>query len=249
VAGLSISGMPIFNGFISKTMTIAGAFEDHQTLIGIGLEVAAVGTFLSVGIKLPYFAFWGGKRENPIKPRPIPVNMYLAMGIAALLCTAQGLYPQMLYALLPFQEAVHEYHPWTAWHVLQTSLLLGFTGLVFYLMRKTMKPHVQRNVDFELLYILAGRAFLFLVSRPVAWADSIWTTVYRVVGLRVLLFFGWLTSAFDWRAIDGVVDGVAYTTRNVGGRTAKTQTGKLGDYLAMAIAFALVVLAFIWAVS
>ncbi|MGE4506167.1 MAG: Na(+)/H(+) antiporter subunit D, partial [Desulfovibrionaceae bacterium] len=51
VAALSISGMPLFNGFISKTMTITGAAEAHRTWLAMGMEIAAVGTFISVGIK------------------------------------------------------------------------------------------------------------------------------------------------------------------------------------------------------
>jgi multicomponent Na+:H+ antiporter subunit D len=69
VGAVSISGMPFFNGFISKNMTIHGAVEAHRLILGIFLEVAAVGTFLSVGIKLPYFAFWA-KPENKMELKP-----------------------------------------------------------------------------------------------------------------------------------------------------------------------------------
>ncbi|EPR35348.1 NADH/Ubiquinone/plastoquinone (complex I) [Alkalidesulfovibrio alkalitolerans DSM 16529] len=244
VAGLSISGMPVFNGFVSKTMTIAGAFEDHQVMIGLLMEIAAVGTFLSVGIKLPYFAFFGGKPDDMTREiKPLPVNMYLAMFAGAILCTAQGLYPDMLYRFLPYPEIASEFHPWGVWQVLQALLLLGFTGLAFYLMRGLMKPHDQRNIDFELLYRLIGRAVLALVCRPLAWLDSVWTEVYRAVGLRYLLYKGRITSLFDVKAIDGVVDGTAFTTRAVGDRTAATQTGRLGDYLGLAAAIAFAALA------
>ena len=63
VAAVSISGFPLFSGFVSKTMTITGAAEAHHTWLALGMEVAAVGTFLSVGIKLPYFAWFG--RPDP----------------------------------------------------------------------------------------------------------------------------------------------------------------------------------------
>ncbi|SMP82971.1 multisubunit sodium/proton antiporter, MrpD subunit, partial [Desulfonatronum zhilinae] len=152
VAGLSISGMPIFNGFVSKTMTIAGAFNDHQVLLGMLMEVAAVGTFLSVGLKLPYFAFWGGKPTYDKPLKPIPVNMYIAMGAAAFLCIAQGLYPDLLYRFLPYPGA-YDFQPWSSWKVLMTLMLLGFTGLGFMVMRGVLKPHAQRNLDFETLYI------------------------------------------------------------------------------------------------
>ncbi len=45
VGAVSISGVPFFNGFISKNMTIHGAVEAHREWIGFMLEVAAVGTF------------------------------------------------------------------------------------------------------------------------------------------------------------------------------------------------------------
>ncbi len=244
VAGLSISGWPVFNGFISKTITIAGAFEDHRTLLGIGMELAAVGTFLSVGIKLPYFAFWSKAPDTTRVLKPIPWNMHLAMILGASLCTLQGLFPQALYWLLPYQPV--EYTPWTAWHVLQSFMLLSFAGFAFYLMRKTMKPHEQRNIDFDYLYRLVGRGFLFLVSKPVAWLDSIWTEVYARVGLKGLMGGAAASRVFDVSGIDTVVDGSAYTTRGIGRGAAKTQTGRLNDYLAGAVALAAAVLALVW---
>ena len=38
VGAVSISGMPLFNGFVSKTMTIAGAAEAHHTWLALGME-------------------------------------------------------------------------------------------------------------------------------------------------------------------------------------------------------------------
>lgn len=236
VGAVSISGMPFFNGFISKTMTITGAAESHHTLLAVGLEIAAVGTFLSVGIKLPYFAFWNKPAKTDVKLNPIPKNMYIAMGIAAALCFLQGVYPQMLYRLLPFPV---EYTPYTPWHLLQASMLLSFTGLGFWFMRKVIVPHHGRNLDFDKLYRLIGNAGLYLVCRPIAWADSIWTTVYRVIGLRALMDMAAGSSWFDRKGIDTVVDGTAYTVRNIGRSGAKIQTGRLQDYLALAVFFAL----------
>lgn len=250
VAGLSISGWPVFNGFVSKTMTIAGAFADHRVLLGLGMEVAAVGTFLSVGLKLPYFAFWGGKpNDMQRKLTPIPWNMYVAMFIGAGLCIAQGVYPQMLYTLLPYPEAAAEFHPWTPWHVTQALLLLSFAGLAFYLQRETMKPHRQLNLDFEFFYRWAGKLFLWVVSYPLAWLDSIWTEVYRWVGLRGLLWSALGTDVFDRRAIDGVVDGAAYNTREAGRGTALAQTGRLNDYFAGAVVVGLIVFVVVWLVG
>ncbi|WP_028573365.1 Na(+)/H(+) antiporter subunit D [Desulfonatronum lacustre] len=245
VAGLSISGMPIFNGFVSKTMTIAGAFNDHQVLLGMLMEVAAVGTFLSVGLKLPYFAFWGGKPTYDKPLKPIPVNMYIAMGAAAFLCIAQGLYPDLLYRFLPYPGA-YDFQPWSSWKVLMTLMLLGFTGLGFMVMRGVLKPHAQRNLDFETLYIYLGRAFLALVSWPLAKIDAIWSEVYERVGLVGLLFLGKITSWFDKMGIDFVLDNSAIGAREAGGILTTAQTGRLQDYLALAIALAAGIGLLVW---
>ena len=249
VGAVSISGMPFFNGFISKTMTIAGAAQSHHTLLALGLEVAAVGTFLSVGIKLPYFAFWSKPPNKTRKLKPIPVNMYIGMGIAAALCFAQGVYPKMLYTLLPNPEEAFKYHPYTAWNLLQASMLLAFTGLGFFFIRKIIKPHKGRDMDFDGLYKLVGRGVMFLICTPLAWVDSIWTSVYRTVGLRQLLNVADLSKWFDVKGIDTVVDGTAYTVGGTGKGLAKVQTGRIQDYLTWATVLGLAIFALVWFLS
>ncbi len=245
VAALSISGMPLFNGFISKTMTITGAAEAHRTWLAIGMEIAAVGTFLSVGIKLPYFAFWAKPANNTMELKPIPANMYWGMAMGAVLCIAQGLYPDMLYRYLPY-EMEHAYHPWGVWHVLQSLLLLGFSGLAFYITRDIITPHAKTNLDVDFFYRLIGRGVYALVCKPLAWIDDRWTEAYRVAGLGGLITLARGTVWFDTKGIDTVVDGSAYTVQNVGILGAKAQTGRLQDYLALAAALALGVFAAVW---
>ena len=247
VAALSISGMPIFNGFISKTMTIAGAAEAHRTWIALGLEIAAMGTFISVGLKLPYFAFWGGKPLDMKRElKPIPPNMYAGMAVLAVLCIAQGLFPDMLYRYLPYAmtESNHNiYHPWTVWSVLQSSMLLGFSGLAFYVMRNVITPHKYLNLDFDWFYRLVGRGVLEFVCRPAAFIDNIWTNVYNTVGIRFLKLFAAFTVFFDRRVIDGMVDGSAYGVRGIGRLGAMIQNGRLQQYLGLMVIFFIVILA------
>jgi multicomponent Na+:H+ antiporter subunit D len=247
VAALSISGMPLFNGFVSKTMTIAGAAEAHWTLVALGLELAAVGTFISVGLKLPYFAFWGGKAPDPNRElKPIPANMYVGMAFLAILCLAQGLYPQMLYQYLPYQEEASHYAPWAPWNVIQALMLLGFSGLAFYFMRKVITPHKALNLDFDWFYRLFGKGVLLLVSLPVAVIDNIWTLAWDKVGLRFLKFLGRFSSWFDRAAIDGIVDGSAYGVKGLGHLTALLQNGRLQHYLGLMVVVGLIIFAYFW---
>ncbi|MDD3312482.1 Na(+)/H(+) antiporter subunit D [Pseudodesulfovibrio sp.] len=245
VAALSISGMPLFNGFISKTMTIAGAAEAHRTILALGMEIAAVGTFISVGIKLPYFAFWGGKSEYKGEVKPLPMNMYIGMALCGMLCIAQGVYPHMLYQFLPF-HAEEAFHPWTIDKVLNSGLLLGFSGLAFYLTREVIKPHAFLNLDFDWFYRLIGSVTMRAVCWPISKVDDVWTEVYRTGGLRALIAMGDGTSVFDKKGIDTVVDGSAYTVRYLGRVGAKAQTAQLQDYLAFAAVLGLGIYALVW---
>jgi multicomponent Na+:H+ antiporter subunit D len=58
VGAFAISAVPLFSGFVSKTMVIAGAEKSHLTLIFLMLTFASAGTFLHTGLKLPYFTFF-----------------------------------------------------------------------------------------------------------------------------------------------------------------------------------------------
>lgn len=242
VAAVSISGFPLFSGFVSKTMTITGAAEAHHTWLALGMEIAAVGTFLSVGIKLPYFA-WFSKPDCGILLKPVPINMYAAMAIGGILCFVIGVYPNFLYALLPNPV---EYVPYTAWHVLQTLLLLGFTGLGFYLLRHKLVPEAKINLDFDYVYRLVGRMVLAFARGVVERIDLWWSEFYARAGLAGFLKIASGSSWFDKQVIDGVVDGTAMGVRHVGQGSTGVQTGRLQDYLAGAIIIGLSVFGMVW---
>ena len=154
VGALSISGAPLFNGFISKSLVVAGAAEDGRGLIVWLLSLASVGTFLSVGLKLPYFAWFGTRREG--HAHEAPLHMLLAMGITAALCVLLGVAPGWLYARLPFPPV--DYHPYTSYHVFETLLLMTFTAIAFWQLRSRLTPHASITLDTDWLY-----------RRPAVW--------------------------------------------------------------------------------
>ncbi|KAF5032372.1 hypothetical protein DSECCO2_617960 [anaerobic digester metagenome] len=89
-----------------------------------------------------------------------------------------------------------------------------------------------------------------LVSFPAAAIDNVWTDVYEKIGLKALIEAGLGTSVFDGKVIDGVLDGSARSVREVGGAgVARTQTGRLQDYLAAAVTIGLVIFAIVWFVG
>ena len=207
--------------------------------------MAAVGTFLSVGIKLPYFAFFGGPdKQQPLKP--IPINMYIAMAISSALCLYIGVQPHFLYNLLPYAV---EYDPYTKWHVLQSMLLLCFTGLGFYIMRRKLTPEAKINLDFDYLYRAVGNLGLIIAKWPIEIIDNFWSEFYARVGLAGMLLTAKISAWFDKSGIDTVVDGTALTVRRIGRTASLVQTGKLQDYLSFAVIIGMVVFAVVWFVT
>ena len=155
VGGFSISGLPLFNGFISKSMTISAAGYAHNEAAMLMLLLASVGTFLSVGLKLPYYTWFGGKSDNDIEVKPLPKNMYIGMGIAAFSCIFYGLYPQALYMFLPFEV---DYTPFTVYHFVEITQISLMTFAGFWMLRKKMAGELIIALDVDWFYRKAAPA-------------------------------------------------------------------------------------------
>jgi multicomponent Na+:H+ antiporter subunit D len=237
IGGISISGFPLTSGFISKSMIIAAAGESHRTGLLLMMTLAAVGTFLSVGIKLPYFIWFG--KDSGVRAKDAPWNMNLAMAIAAFLCFFIGIYPEYLYKMLPFPV---DYHPYTAYHLSETMQILGFTGLGFFLMVKKLKPEPKINLDLDWFYRKGARVFMVFASRPVVSSDNWVNDVYRRIGLRLTMALAKAISWFDWEGIDWTIDGSARGVVEVGNRVRSLMTGKIQHYIGGAIALTFIIL-------
>lgn len=156
VGAASISAFPLFSGFVSKAMIITALLEEfrlgaqHYQYVWLALLFASAGVFHHAGIKIPYFAFYG--HDAGIRTSEPPLNMLLAMSLAAVLCVAIGCFPRMLYALLPWPVS---YSPYDLSHVLTQLQLLCFSALAFaWLNIVGLYPPELRsvNLDVDWLY-------------------------------------------------------------------------------------------------
>jgi len=165
IGGFSISGFPLFNGFISKTMTIEAAELIQRPIIYLLLEGATVGTFLHTGLKLPWNIWLQGREE----PRPeiraklndsafnTPVHMLIGMGILAFLCIFMGVYPKILYNMLPYPV---EFVPFTLTRVFSITQMFIFAFLGFWLLRKLVRGYPAYVIDTDWFVRIPGRQFL-----------------------------------------------------------------------------------------
>lgn len=161
IAALSISGAPGFNGFVSKGMIISSAAEAHKPVLELMLIVASVGTFLSF-VKLCYFCFFA--KNDEIEAKDPHFNMQLAMGLTAFLCVFIGLYPKILFHLLPY-DTVH-YQPFTLHHIIGVIQLFLLAGLVFMLAKTAFSPHRDIVLDFDYFYRMGGRGLAWACNMP-----------------------------------------------------------------------------------
>ena len=173
VGAASISAFPLFSGFVSKSMVMAAAAKEGHSVVFLLLIFASAGVFHHAGIKIPYFAFFG--HDSGIRTREPPINMLMAMAIAAGFCIFNGCYPWILYSLLPWEMS---YQPYTWSHIISQSQLLFFSALAFsLLMTSGLYPPEMKliNLDADWLYRRLGLSLIRATGRViiVMWTECL----------------------------------------------------------------------------
>ncbi len=209
IGGVSISGVPLFSGFVSKSMIVAAAGLQGESIVFLMLVLASVGTFLHTSLKLPYYMFFG--KDMGIKAKEPPSNMLVSMGLTAFLCFFIGVYPAILYDILPYPVY---FVPFTIENVIGKVTLLLYTLLAFWLLKDKIAgtPTISLDVDWfyrrpkktffwfcrdPLLTFSVGIDFLFAkfirmflwfsrnpVPAPVHWTDRLSITVREIEARR-----------------------------------------------------------------
>ena len=162
IGGFAISGFPLFSGYVAKSIVIEAAEEVNLIWVALLLYAASIGTFLHTGLKLPYFAWFGPRREMPVGP--IPAGMYAGMGLAAMVCIGVGVYHYPFYAMLPYPI---DFQPYTSYKLIHTAEYLTFTALAFWLFLEALKPTAAISIDTDWIYRKAARPADALVLTPI----------------------------------------------------------------------------------
>jgi multicomponent Na+:H+ antiporter subunit D len=179
IAALSISGVIGFNGYVSKGMVIHAAELREMHILALALMLGSVGTLISF-IKLTYFAFFS--RNDEIEAKEAPLPMLVPMCVTAFLCMVIGVYPKLLYWILPFRDAAFHYHAFEFGHTLGTVELVLMTVFLFFMLGY-FAPHEKITLDFDYLYRKAGRGFIWFCENPLAhFAIRLEKGVLRIAG-------------------------------------------------------------------
>ncbi len=239
IGAFAISAVPLFSGFVSKSMVISAAGEEHLTTIFLMLTLASAGTFLHTGLKLPYYMFFG--KDSGLRPKEAPSNMLMAMGLAALGCVLIGLFPGLLYAHLP--NAV-DFVPYTLTHVTSTLGMLGFTALGFFLLLKHLDPEPKVSLDTDWFYRRPSPRFMRTVQGPLARFEyGFIGEIYERLVRGPMLGVANLLRKLDSFVVDSAIVGVGRSTQSLSQVLKMVENGQVQYYGLIMAAGILVLLA------
>ncbi len=221
IGAASISAFPFFSGFVTKSLTLSAVAKEHYQYVWLALVFASAGVLSHSGIKIPFFTFFA--HDSGKRPAEAPRHMLIAMGITSFLCIFIGVFPNTLYALLPYEVAYENY---TFDHVLGQMQLLCFALLAFAVLYRIGQhpPEIRAiNLDSDVTYR--------------KWAPS-------VLGLLVMF------TAIFWMKFIGLVRGkiermigfLHHSHGPDGARAASWPSGAMVLNIALLLGFALIVI-------
>jgi len=157
IGAASISAVPLFCGFVSKSMVVSAASHESMPAVWLMLQCASACACFHAGIKVPFFIFFG--ENKGVQSKEPPLHMLLSMGGTAVLCIFIGVFYSYLYQMLPYPAL---YKPYTFAHIIgQLQIVLSGT-LAFYILFQL--GYLQKMVgrfllDTDWFYRKGGKLF------------------------------------------------------------------------------------------
>jgi multicomponent Na+:H+ antiporter subunit D len=197
IGALAISSFPLTSGFVSKSMVTQAAADGHLLWVWLLMTAASAGVFLHAGIKFPWFVFF--QKDSGLRPAEPAISMRLAMLILSALCIGMGIWPELLYRLLPFEV---NYVPYTAGHVIAQLQLLLFSGLAFFVLLGYLKRTPTITLDTDWLWRKAlpsnatwlaqwNRTLMAMFAPLGRWVSSVVGFISSTVGVSSPLSTTW----------------------------------------------------------
>jgi multicomponent Na+:H+ antiporter subunit D len=181
IGALAISAFPFTSGFVTKSLETQAAANEGMLLVWLLLLAASAGVFLHAGIKFPWFVFF--QKDSGLRPPDPPASLRYAMWLFSSLCIGIGLYPDPLYAILPYPV---DYQPYTVDHLVTQFQVLLFAGFAFFVLLRQMRRTLTISLDFDWFY----RKFLKEISNEFTLRTSaahehreeqVWGAVRRLI--------------------------------------------------------------------
>jgi NADH-quinone oxidoreductase subunit L len=217
VGTLSLAGIPLFGGFLSKEEILGAVWAGGLTGPFIILMVVAFLTAFYM-FRVVFLAFFATPAAHDTHPHDPPIAMALPLWILAILSLGIGLYFTVAGPALPFGPAEAEFHS-PAW-LMPVAVGSAVGGILL-----AWLTYQRRIIDAETLAGMFGP--LRYAAQKRFWIDDVIEAAYGVVLLGFSRAVGW----FDRYVIDGVLNVVSAWTLTTGDDLRTMQTGRVQDYV------------------
>ena len=169
VGSLIIIAFPLTGAFASKSLILSAALGEKMIVIWLIMLFAAIAVIDNVGLKIPYFGFFG--KDDGTRYEEAPFHMLLAMAFLGSLGILAGLFPATFFSFLPYKVS---YDVYTASHVITQSQMIFFAALGFLLAVRFGAypvPMDTRNLDTDWFYRKPGKSLFLILGSAVnlAW--------------------------------------------------------------------------------
>lgn len=199
VASLSMAGIPLFNGFLSKEMMLEAAA--HTTWAGshwLVPALATLGALLSVGysIRFAVQTFLGPVRDDyPAKPHDPATGMWLAPALLAVLVVVIGLAPALVAGPIVAVASVAviggelPYYSLKLWHGVTPALFMSLIAVAGGLVMLALCRPLDRiwaalpRPDAKVIFDALMEGIATLARRFTAFTHN--GTISRYLGLFV----------------------------------------------------------------
>jgi NADH-quinone oxidoreductase subunit L len=229
IGTLSLAGIPLFGGFLSKEEILGATLAGHQIGPFVLLMIVAFLTAFYM-FRVVFLAFYGGTvvsgfrrtddgppKAGHYEPHDPPKTMMGPLWVLALLSLGVGIYSTIAGHFLQFGPRGDEHAP--AW------LMPAAVGLAIAGIGLAWLVYQRRAIDAGTLASAFGPIRTAALHR--FWIDDIYEGVLALALLAFSRIVGWL----DRYLVDGVLNVVSAWTVSTGDVLRTVQTGRAQDYV------------------
>ncbi|WP_422360094.1 NADH-quinone oxidoreductase subunit L [Reichenbachiella sp.] len=250
---LSLAGLPLFSGFLSKEMILNGlASANHLPSFVLAFGFASVFMTAAYMARLYFTVFFNGESKEEKYSEAIAVKwplLVLSVLSIGFVFSADPLNPDgswLLPALSEFEGGAVAEH-FTLVPV--SSIGLALAGLIFSYLYVEKKMFVglvsgvksvayslsNKNFYLDEIYKVALVQSALQLAKVAYWWDQ--KVVDRIVNLigKTQVVLAYFTGWFDRNIVDGGVKLITWTVNFAGNRTRQVQSGNLQGYLVWAV--------------
>lgn len=249
VASLSISGVPPFNGFVSKWIIYQALLSQGRPLAVVAMVVALLGSVLTLAsfVKVLNDAFLGVRRTKKLPAAGLEKSpfMNLPMGILALLCLVFGIFPGFVTAKILSPSIFEGVVPNIA--MINAASFYGWTAIVVIFLVSLLGKRWMKNFRVAGTFVGGEKlsrddtsfdgSHFYRTLREVGSVDDFYSAeekgsfdIYRIVGKKipvVTAFFSGLGVQF----FENLYKGGRFALNVLVARLKVFQSGVIAKYV------------------